>query len=360
VVTVSPATIGGRFTNVNGYLTQPIVVSGDGGRTNLGSFTGSGSSVNPDALSVDNGSTTGVTGNWVSLVNSQALKQPWWTQYPGWANFAFGSCEPGVGGDNYQFNDPNPPYSPAGGSFFYFDNEWNGGEAGPAQNAVRSGSEWVTVCHDPAQGVADLGSVKGSPDNIFQFPGWPSGKTCPAISSFKTIRSYVSCIDPDSAINPNTNPNIRYDSSWDTFGFAHWDRNDPASGALEISFECMFWTRNYNQGPFGFTQVETGINFGDGTLWDLYLWNNALDGGVTAMYSYGIFLMQPAFQTSTAWVDILAGIRYFAMHYVTPTGGAPSNPLNTPFWQIIRGWESCSTNYGPAVYKNNDYRLVMA
>lgn len=357
--TATPGTIGGKFTHVTAFLPQPVITSQDGGRTNLGGFTGSGSATAPDSVFTGNGSATAISGTWTGIEFSEGLKQTPWTAYPGWDNFALGSCEPGVGYDNYQFNDTvNPPSSPFGGTFAYFDNEFNGGEAGPAQNAVRSGREWVTVGNDPAQGVVDLGSVKGSLTNQFTFPGWPPGNTAPPISAFGEIRSYMACVDPYSAIDPNTNPSIRYDASWDTYGFAHWDNKDATSGNLNISFECMFWTRNYNQGPFGFTKVET-VNFGDGVLWDLYLWDNALDGGVAAKYSYGIFLMQPQFQTSVAWVDILAGIRYFAMHYVIPTGGAPSNPLNTPLWQIVRGWESCSTNYTPEPYRNLDYRLVI-
>ena len=84
------------------------------------------------------------------------------------------------------------------------------------------------------------------------------------------------------------------------------------------------------------------------------------DGGVADEYSYGIFLLEEPYQTDMAWVNILAGVRYFAMHYVKTSGpSAPANPLDIPLIQIIRGWESCSTNYTPLAFRNLDYRLVI-
>lgn len=348
--TVTPGTIGGRFTNMCVFLPQPLVTSADGGRVNTAGFTGTGSTTKPDSLFTDNGSAVAVSGTWASLEDSQGLKQDPWAPAPGWRHFALGSCEPDIGTDNYFVSDPAVPPSPFPATFAYFDNEFNGGEAGPDQSAVRSGSEWIMVPSDPANGIVDTGSVKGYPANQFNL-------TTPVpVSAFGSIRSYAACVNP--LLPASLHTSVIYEAAWDIFGHAHYD-NTNTDGTLAISLEIMFWTRNHNQAPNIGVAAEKGVNFGDGKLWDLYMTvSTAADGGVSAKYSYAIFVLQDAYQEESGWVDILAGVRYVLMHYVKTSGpGAPASPLDCPLTQITRGWEICSTNYQPIVFRHLDYRL---
>lgn len=346
---VSPSTIGGRFTNMCVFLPQPLVSSQDGGRVNTAGFVGTGSSTKPDSLFIDNGSATGVSGTWHNMRWSEGLKQDPWTVYPGWHDFAQGSREPQIGVDNFFYNDPAVPASPFPASYAYFDNEFSG-EAGPDQSAVRSANEWIMVPIDPQNGVHDTGSVKCYPANQFNFT------TPTPVSSLGSVTSYASCVNP--LLPAASNPLVIYEAAWDIFGHAHYD-NTNSDGSLAISLEIMFWTRNHNQAPNIGVKAESGINFGDGRLWDLYMTvSTAANGGVADKYSYCIFVLQDAYQEETGWVDILAGVRYACMHYVKTSGaGAPSNPLDCPLTQITRGWEICSTNYSPLVFRHLDYRL---
>ena len=356
---VTPVTIGGRFTNVMPYVLPPVVLAQDGGRIVTGGMVGAGSAVSVNYSNLNDGSATGVSGNWDGLNLTEGLKRGTWASPPFTTytvNYALGSLEPFLGGSNLFIPGFTQP-SPFPGTMAYFDNAWNGGEAGLDSNWVRTSSNWGVVSSNPAPGVLDPGSVKTYPANQFTFAGntAPAPGTLPAISSFNSIRSYAS-VDNPGGFPAADYPEIIYEAAWDIYGAAHWDRINP-DGTLPISLEVMFWTRNHNQGPFGFTLAETGIDFGDGQLWDLYI--NATDGGVAQMYSYCVFYLQDAYQEEAGWVDILAGLRYFLSHYVVTTGGAPSDPLDVPLLQITRGWEICSTNYQNLEFRLLDFRLEM-
>lgn len=375
----TPGTIGGRFTHIIAFFSAPVISSGDGGRTDQAGFNGSGNTQASDAHYLNNGGSAAVSGTWTDLKWSMGGTHfdPWTQpdpynppQIPHWRGFGLGSCEPQLSTDGFLFTDTNliDTVSPFGGTFAFFDNGFATG-VGPHQTVLRSAREWVTVANDPANGTADTGAVLASITNQFSFPRVNNLIQGIPISQFGSIFSYHSSVDPFSSVPPASNTAVQYDGSWDTYGHAHVDKTN-TDGSLAISFECQFYTRNYNQGPFGplFVQVETGIDLNDdGLLWDLWTTFHVIaDGGVAQKYSYAIWVLEPAFQTSTVWVNLLAGIRYFASRYVITTPGTatsgqtvPASPLDIPLTQIVLGWESCSTNYTPTPFSNLDYKLQM-
>jgi len=348
-VTITPNTIGGQFTRLIAYFPAIVVTSQNGGRVTVAGFAGSGAPVAFDSFNTDNGSTSGIVGNWVALVSSQDQKiDPWAILGTGFGDFALGSCDPAIGEDNFFAQDTGPtPPSPATVNFVaYYSNDFFSGEVGPSQNAVRNSANWTCISSQPVLGEGDLGSVKCYPANQISFNTATS-----AISAFKTIRGYANTTSPMKPASAT--PNIHYEAAWDIFGNAH--------NTGGISLEIMFWTYNHNQGPYGFYLTETGIDLsGDGMLWDLYMTADTVaTGGAATSYSYAIWYLQDAYQGDIQWVDILAGLRYVCINYVVTSNGAPANPLDCPLIQITRGWELCSTEYTPMEFRMNDYRVIM-
>jgi hypothetical protein len=355
--TVTPATIGGAFTKMVAYFPSLVVESQNGGRISQAGYVGSGASVTVDGWYTDNGSATGVSGNWLQLDWSEDQKLDVWSG--GFRTFSLGSCEPRLGYENFFTQDPPPvPSAPSPGVSFvaYFDNTFEAGLVGPEQSAVRNSACWVDNSYQPAPGLppAYEGAVKCYPANQVTFP-YPAG---PAISAFSSIMAYA------NVTNPSKGPNsqIIYEAAWDCYGFAHLDRNTGSTATPLISLEVMFWTYNHNQSPGIGPRVETGVDLnGDGKLWDLWMTaDTAATGGINDKYSYFIWYLQDAMQEDAGWVDILAGIRYVSQYYVKTSGGAPANPLDVPMYQITRGWEVCSTEYSPLNFRMNDYKILMA
>lgn len=351
---IQPALIGGRFTDVIAYFPPPTVLSGNGGLLSQTGYVGSASAVATDGFFTDNGSSSWLTATSAAMLPFSQGRKFDWSSENFMRDYSIASCEPFCGADDIQINDapdliPDYPFPISEQS--YFANIWNPGEAGPNQNAVRNSTCWVSVASNPAEGNTDFTSVKGYPANQIQLsPLVP-------ISQFKRIMGYY---DSTSPFPPSQDyPQIIYESAWDIFGVAH-------TATAGISFECMFWTYNHNQNPGGIgPQVESGIDLnGDGVLWDLWVTaDTAATGGQNAAYSYGIWMLQPQFQSyaESGWVNILAGVRFFAANYVVPSGeGAPDNALDCPLWYITRGWEPCNSDYQPVTFRLNDWRVDMA
>lgn len=350
MVTVTPATIGGRFTNAQSWAGQPVITVQDGGRIRTGGWTGSAAPVTVNANFTDDGSAATPTGTWDQVYLSEGRKRSTWQSPPFVTydtDFTIGTLEPRDGGTGY-FTSGLPFSSPDfAGTMAYYDNAYSG-EAGPDASWVRDPGNWGVTSSNPAPGSGDTGSVKTYPANQFNLT------TPTPVSSFTQILSYAACANP--LLPASAYPLVDYEAAWDIFGRAHF-------GQPGITLEVMFWTRNHNQGPNIGVLAETGIDLnGDGKLWDLYMTvSTAADGGVSAQYSYGIWYLQDAYQEESGWVNILAGLRYFLMHYVIPDGtGAPASPLGCPLTQITRGWEICSTNYQPLEFRHLDYRLLMS
>ena len=351
---VAPAVIGGAFTAMTAYFPSMVVTTGVGGRLNQAGYVGSGSPYVTNGWYVSDGSATGVSETWALLEFSEDQKRDIWSF--GARDFALGSCEPHPGIENQFVEDAaGPPPAPVPVDYIaYYNNDFEAGLVGPSQTALRYSGNWVSIQNQPAPGTTDLTAVKCYPANQVSFI-YPAG---PAISAFKTIKGYA------NVVNPPGDDNVIYEAAWDIYGFAHWDRNGGNTSLPFISFECMFWTYNHGQDPYIGPLVETGVDLDDGRgpVWDLFMIpDTAATGGINDRYSYGIFYLQDAYQTpaDATWVNILAGIRYFAQHYVVPTGGAPADPLNTPLYQVTRGWEVCSTFFQPLPFQMLDYRLVM-
>ena len=355
---VTPNSIGGAFTRMVAYFPSFVLENQNGGRVTESGYVGSGASIAATGWFTDDGSSTGITGNWTQLNYSEDQKLDVWSG--GFRTFSLGTCEPHAGYENFFINDPPPvPSAPSPGVDFvaYFDNTFEAGLVGPEQSAVRNSTNWVDNSFQPAPGIpVDLEpAVKCYPANQVTFP-YPAG---PAISAFSSIKAYADVVNPSTAPNPQ----VIYEAAWDCYGFAHWDRGTPA--APLISLEVMFWTYNHNQSPNIGPLVETNVDLKDGRgpIWDLFMTaDSAATGGVNDKYSYFIFYIPDNLQVASGhvgWVNILYGIRYVCQYYVVTTGGAPANPLNIPMYQITRGWEVCPTVYSPLNFRMNDYKIVM-
>lgn len=379
MTTPAPVTIGGRFTNTYPWISQPAISTQDGGRRRRTGWVGSGSGANPGSVA-NNSSSSGITGTWDSIWRSQGMNENTWSSYlptanPPWywykADYSTGSLEPYPGPSGFFPGTPFgsiPPYgsqSAAPGYFSYQDNPFAGAASGPDGTALRDPGNWIATITqppsavDPATGlhrITDTTSVKTSVCNQYIItPGsGPGGK---AISGFNSITGYRNQVNPTSA-------SLVYDASWDIYGWAH-----SADTQYAISLEVMFWT--YFQGgqnPWNIqsrtsSPYETGLAFGDGNTWDLYMSDDtAATGGVTNSYSYAIFCLHdvsPNAGTDKGWADLLSPLRYFVEHYVVTSNGAPANPLDVKIWAIIQGWEMCSSSYAPAQFTHLDARLEL-
>jgi hypothetical protein len=348
VVTAAPKLIGGVFTAMFAYFPPPVVLTGASGVFSATGWAGTGADVSVDNSFVDTGSTSWLTSTSSAYqAYGQGVKgQPSSDQFN--RNYSMASREPYCGNEGLQVNDsPNPSYAPFPTDWqAYYDNVWNPGEAGPEQSAVRNSRSWMAVSSTPGPGIDDPGSVKSYPANQVQFdPVVP-------LSQFSKIRGYSSTVSP--LLPPDSAPLVSYEGAWDIYGRAHFPTPN------SFTYECMFWTRNHNHNPGDIgPMAESGIDFGDGLLWDLYVQPDTIaTGGVETAYSYGIFYLHDDMQFDAGWVNILAGLRYFAKYYVIPSGPGPAvNPLDIPIWQITRGWEPCSSDYSPIPFKMVDFRL---
>lgn len=373
---VTPATIGGRFTNALPWSGVPVVSTQDGGRHRQGGLVGSGSAVNPGSVA-NNGSSSGVNGSWTQMFCTQGLNELTWSSYlptnaPPWyyfkSDYAVGSQEPHPGVSSYftgeAFGAPQWPSNASyPGYFAYQDNPFAGANSGPDGTGLRDPGNWIaTIVQPPSQinpntgqhYVLDTGSVKTSVANQYDFTPLNVGQP---ISGFKSIKSYRDKINPHGT-------GYNYDASWDVYGWAH-----TAPTQYSITLECMFWTYwNGTQAPWNIqnrthSPYESGLDFGDGNIWDLYMTDDtAATGGVTNSYSYGIYVLSdisPNTNHDIGWIDILTPLKYFVKHYVVTSNGAPADPLDCPIWSIISGWEMCSSNYAPAQFTHSDYRLEM-
>jgi hypothetical protein len=352
VTVFTPPAIGGQFTQMIAYFPPLIWTSGDGhGGTAVTGWAGSGSATATDGLFSDNGSTTWpVAPSTASGFRAQGRKyDPWEPQFR--HDYALGALAPQAG-EEYLFaqDSPAPSYPPYALSWMaYYDNTGvSAGTSGPEQSAANSSRSWLAVSEQPSAANPSAKNVETYPANQLQF----SGGGVP-VSQFSVIRSYADAASP--LLPAGSHPVVDYEAAWDIYGYAH-------TGVTGISLECMFWTRNHNQNPGIGPLADSGINFGDGRLWDLYVTaDTAATGGVVNQYSYGIFYLQDAFQEDSGWVDILAGLRYFLKYFVVPSGpSAPANALAVPIYQITRGWEVVNTNGVPLPFRLNDYRLVIS
>jgi len=377
--------VGGRFSGALPWTGQPVVTVQDGGRRRAGGWVGSGSSTNPGSQA-DNGSATAVTGTWDGMYLSEGLNNATWVSNPANPNYYWGidyvtgALEPhpapagfntgsGFTGPLYGSNPSFPGY------WGYYDNPFGGSQSGPDWTSLRDPGNWITVIEQPPNAVdpntgqyyvTDTGSIKTSVANQYNFT--PANVGVP-ISSFSSIRGYRNKLNPGGA-------GVNYDASWDLYGWAH-----TAAMQYSISLEVMFWTYwngsqapwNINPAILGSSPAESGLTFGDGNTWDLYLtfhnWDaatGAYDGGVSHAYSYAIWCLSdisgngPQPQPDEGWIDILSPLRYFAANYVVPSGGAPADPLDIPIWQVIEGWEMASSDYAPLQFTHLDTRLEMS
>ena len=349
--------IGGPYTQMTGtYFPPPVVASGDGrGGAASAGWVGSGSGTDPDGPYIDDGSSAwSAPASYYGTRYSQGRK---WQPSGGaqWqSDYSIASCGPNTwAAFGFYPDDPAPSYPGFSIDYqAYYGNAWNGGETGALDSAINNSRSFAANVTEPGTPSAPLGSVKSYPANQLQFTNaYAAG---PPVSSFNRLRSYASKVNPGGS--PSSTPDVIYEAAWDIYGYAHLAET---FGTLEV----MFWTRNHNQDPTSIgPTVETGIDFGDGKLWDLSMTPDTLaTGGVAGQYSYGIFCLQEEFQEDSGWVDIRAGLRYFLSRYVVTSGpGAPANPLDVRLWQVTCGWEVCSTNYTPVQFRMLDYQLDIA
>ena len=369
--------VGGRFSNALPWMGEPVITTQDGGRRRAAGWVGSGSAAAVGKIA-DNGSSSGVTGTWQQVNLSQGVNENTWSSYlptnaAPWywfkADYTAGAMEPFPGLSSYFPGTTEfagiPLYASqpaAPGYFSYQDNPFAGASSGPDGTALRDPGNWIAQITqppsqtDPATGqyrITDTTSVKTSVCNqyIANMPGV-------AVSALQSMRGYRNQVNPAGT-------GFNYDASWDIYGWAH-----TAPHQFAISLEVMFWTwwtglqfpwniQSRTSAPY-----ETGLDFGDGNIWDLYMTDDtAATGGVTNSYSYAIFALHDPSPNATAdigWADLLTPLRYFLEHYVVTSGGAPASPLDVPIWAVIQGWEVCSTNYAPAQFTHLDTRFELS
>lgn len=355
---VSGATTGGPFTRMIAYFPPAVITAGDGhGGASCTGWVGSGSPAAADNAYADNGSSQWLTAPSSNYNNfTQGRKSDYWTLALPTGNYkvhdySIATCEPHNG---WEFTDvadsPNPSYGSFNVDFqAFYDNEFDSGEGGATQNAIRNSSSWVTVASQPGPPSARALSVKGYSANQVQFGpdsgGMPAGVP---LSEFSKIRGRAWAANPLQPADEYTR--VIYEEAFDIY--QHYDNGG--------TVETMFWTYNHFQNPASIgPHVET-VDFGDGKLWDLYVSTPTLSGGgAEDNHPYGIFYLQPEYQgDNIGWVDILAGLRYFCSYFVA--SAITPNPLNLPVWQITHGWELVNTNFQPVPFQMTDYRLEIS
>ena len=162
---VTPATVGGRFTNALPWTGQPVITTRDGGRHRAGAWVGSGSAVSP-GRQADNGSAAGITGNWggYGIYLSEGRNDATWSSYhysgaEPWlyytVDYVTGSAEPHASGPAYNagsgaFGAPlwasNPSFP---GYWSYYDNAFMGVNSGPDWTSLRDPGNWIAVITQP-------------------------------------------------------------------------------------------------------------------------------------------------------------------------------------------------------------------
>lgn len=354
---VDGTTIGGPFTKMIAYFPPAVITAGDGhGDASCSGWVGSGSPATADTAYADNGSSQWLTAPSSFAVNfTQGRKSDYWTgastgSYT-FHNYSAASCQPSAG--NEFLDVPDSP-APVYGSFpvdfqAFYDNQFDSGESGPSQDAVRNSRSWVTVSSQPGNPGARALSVKCYSANQVQFGpdtnGVPAGVP---LSEFSKIRGRAWAANP---LQPaDEYQRVIYEEAFDCY--QHYDNGG--------TVETMFWTYNHLQNPASIGPFVETVDLGSGPVWDLYVSTPTLAaGGAEDNHPYGIFYLQPQYQgDDIGWVDILRGMRYFSSNFAI-SAGTP-NPLDLPVWQITHGWEIINTNFQPVPFQMLDYRLEIS
>ena len=286
MTTVTPQTVGGRFSNALPWTGQPVISTQDGGRRRKGGWAGSGSAVSPGS-NADNGSSSGIKGTWggYGIQLSQGRNDATWSSYhysdaEPWlyytVDYVTGAAEPHASGPAfnagsgafgaplYASNETFPGY------WSYYDNAFMGLQLGPGLDVAAGPGELDRGDHPAAPGdqpgdglpyVTDTGSIKTSIANQYNFT--PANEGVAPISGFNSITAYRNKLNPGGT-------GVNYDASWDIYGWAH-----TAPEQYAISLEVMFWTYWNAPRPRGTSPPppprRSMLEFGDGNVWDLYM-----------------------------------------------------------------------------------------
>ena len=356
MTTVDLPAIGGTYSHMVAYFPPPVIHAGSSSAPSCSGWVGSGSAVAAETAYDDNGSSQWLAAPSSAFNNfTQGRKFDYWTgaidgSYT-FHDYSLGTCQPFAGNENLDVTDsPTPTYGDFDADFqAFYDNQFDSGESGPSQDAVRNSRSWVTVSSQPGDPAARPGSVKCYSANQVQFGpdsgGVPAGAP---LAEFAKIRGRAWAANP--LMPADEYQRVIYEEAFDVY--QHYDNG----GTVEV----MFWTCNHLQDAASIGPLVETVNFGNGQLWDLYVSTNTLaTGGSVDNHPYGIFLLQPQFQADdVGWVDILAGLRYFNSYFVI-SAGTP-NPLDLPVWQVTHGWEIVNTDFGPVPFGMLDYRLENA
>jgi hypothetical protein len=187
--------------------------------------------------------------------------------------------------------------------FLLYNNEWNSSAAGPQTICGNSGADWQVTS---TQGGSDPTSVKTYPSVQKNYSNVPVGQFTKMTSSYS--------------------------------------ESMPSSGDFEAAYdiwlnglnkEVMFWVDNHGQTPSGDKKATVPLG---GLTWNLY----ATGGG------YWAFVLDH--NASSGTVDLLAGLRY-----LQSTGALSASDK---LWQVNFGWEICSTQDKPEVFRMRNYSLA--
>jgi hypothetical protein len=187
--------------------------------------------------------------------------------------------------------------------FLLYNNEWNTKEAGPQTICGNSGADWQVTS---TQGGSDPTSVKTYPSVQKNYPNEHVGQFTSMTSSYAESM-------------PSTGD---FEAAYDIW----------VNG---LSKEIMFWVDNHGQTPSGTKQATVTLG---GLTWTLY----ATGGG------YWAFVLDH--NASSGTVDLLAGLKY-----LESTGALSSSDQ---LWQVNFGWEICSTQNQPEVFRMTNYSLA--
>jgi glycosyl hydrolase family 12 len=187
--------------------------------------------------------------------------------------------------------------------FLLYNNEWNTAAAGPQTICGNSGASWQVTS---TQGGPDATSVKTYPSVQKNYPDEPVGQFTSMTSSY--AESMPSSGDFEAAYDIWLN---------------------------KLSKEVMFWVDNHGQTPAGTRQGTVTLG---GLTWTLY----ATGGG------YWAFVLDH--NASSGTVDLAAGLRY-----LESTGALSASDQ---LWQVNFGWEICSTQNQPEVFRMTNYSLA--
>ena len=186
------------------------------------------------------------------------------------------------------------------GYWAYYDNAFGGIDAGPDWTSLRDPGNWIGVIEQPPVLSTRIPGSITSPTpgrsrhrSRISIISLPPMSAYP-ISSFNSIRAYRNKFNPGGT-------GVNYDASWDLYGWAH----TATRAVLDFPGGHVLDILERNPGPVEYQWSrsrdlpgESGLEFGDGNVWDLYLtfhnWNattGAYDGGVSHAYSYAILCL---------------------------------------------------------------------